>query len=233
MPSAIVYGGRGALGATTVRFFKNKGWRVISIDLDSNQEADHSITVSTTQTLAQQGIQATAQVSDILKDAKASAILCVAGGWQGGNATSDTFLDTVDTSISQSIYPSAIAAAIASKHLETDGLLALTGAQAVANFQGTPGMIGYGLAKAAVHQMVASLAMQDSGVGARTVGILPTVIDTPANRSAMPDADFTLWTPPEHIARQLHAWATRQAPCESGKLYTITTANGSTNFEAN
>ena len=53
------------------------------------------------------------------------------------------------------------------------GLLLLTGAQAA--LQGTAGMIGYGLAKAAVHQLVSSLGAANSGLPANTsvLAILP------------------------------------------------------------
>jgi dihydropteridine reductase len=52
-------------------------------------------------------------------------------------------------------------------------LLTLTGALAAQ--EGTPGMIGYGIAKAAVHQLVKSLAAPDSGLpnGAVVTAILP------------------------------------------------------------
>ncbi len=46
------------------------------------------------------------------------------------------------------------------------------------------GMMGYGMAKAAVHQLVKSLGEQGSGLpdGACTLGILPVTLDTPMNR---------------------------------------------------
>jgi len=57
--------------------------------------------------------------------------------------------------------------------LSSNGLLSLTGALAAE--QGTPGMIGYGIAKAAVHQLVKSLASNGSGLpsGAVVTAILP------------------------------------------------------------
>ena len=53
------------------------------------------------------------------------------------------------------------------------GLLLLTGAQAA--LQGTAGMIGYGMAKAAIHQLVSSLGAANSGLPANTsvLAILP------------------------------------------------------------
>lgn len=53
-------------------------------------------------------------------------------------------------------------------------------------------MIGYGMAKAAVHQLTKSLASDGSGLpkDCTSVAILPTCLDTPANRKSMPKANF-------------------------------------------
>lgn len=227
MPSAIVYGGRGALGACVVNVFKQKAWRVISIDLAANPEADQNIVIQpTSQTLTDQA----AQVTQELGNTKADAVLCVAGGWQGGNAGSKDFIANADMSIKQSINTSLIAANIAAKNLNSGGLLALTGA--VPALQGgTPGMISYGMAKAAVHHMVASLAMPGSGVDGKTVGILPVTLDTPGNRQGMPDADFSTWTPLTEVADALYKWASQEATCESGKLYKVITKDSITKLE--
>lgn len=58
-------------------------------------------------------------------------------------------------------------------------------------------MIGYGAAKAAVHQMVKSLAAHDSGLPekATALAILPVTLDTAMNRKWMPKADFSTYVP--------------------------------------
>lgn len=67
----------------------------------------------------------------------------------------------------------------------------------------TPGMIGYGMAKAAIHQLTKSLAGDDSGLpsGSLSVAILPITLDTPMNRKWMAGADFSTWTPLEFVAK--------------------------------
>lgn len=92
----------------------------------------------------------------------------------------------------------------------------MTGALAALN--PTPGMIGYGVAKSAVHHLVYDLAQPNGGLpeGAKVSAILPYVlpfffkkkkfiffsitIDTPMNRKFMPKADFSTWTAPVDIA---------------------------------
>jgi NAD(P)-dependent dehydrogenase (short-subunit alcohol dehydrogenase family) len=59
----------------------------------------------------------------------------------------------------------------------------------------------YAASKAAELAMVDSLAAELLGTGVRANSILPSIIDTRANRSAMPNADFSKWPKPEDIAQ--------------------------------
>jgi NAD(P)-dependent dehydrogenase (short-subunit alcohol dehydrogenase family) len=59
----------------------------------------------------------------------------------------------------------------------------------------------YSASKAAAVAMIDSLAANLTGTGVRANSILPSIIDTEANRKAMPDADFSKWPKPQEIAR--------------------------------
>ena len=63
------------------------------------------------------------------------------------------------------------------------------------------GAAAYAASKAAALAMMDSLAADLKGSGVRVNSILPSIIDTPANRKAMPGADFAKWPKPEEIAR--------------------------------
>jgi len=63
------------------------------------------------------------------------------------------------------------------------------------------GAAGYAASKAAAVAMIDSLAADLKGTGVRANTILPSIIDTEANRKAMPNADFAQWPKPEDIAR--------------------------------
>jgi NAD(P)-dependent dehydrogenase (short-subunit alcohol dehydrogenase family) len=63
------------------------------------------------------------------------------------------------------------------------------------------GAAAYASTKAAALAMVDSLAADLKGSGVRVNAILPSIIDTSANRKAMPQADFSKWPKPEEIAR--------------------------------
>ncbi len=72
---------------------------------------------------------------------------------------------------------------------------------AKAAFDHAPGAAAYVASKAAVLAMMDSLAAELKGSGVRANSVLPSIIDTQANRQAMPNADFSKWPKPEDIAR--------------------------------
>ena len=63
-------------------------------------------------------------------------------------------------------------------------------------------MIGYGMAKAAVHQLVKSLAASGGGLPneSTVLAILPVTLDTPMNRKWMAKADHSTWTSLEFVS---------------------------------
>ena len=105
------------------------------------------------------------------------------------------------------------------------GLFVAIGATAALG--GTPGMLGYGLSKVATHHYLTTLgettgkAITHKSKRRETrqlrlssgylqklsvVGILPTTIDTQANREAMPEANFDEWTKSIDICREIGTW---------------------------
>jgi NAD(P)-dependent dehydrogenase (short-subunit alcohol dehydrogenase family) len=72
---------------------------------------------------------------------------------------------------------------------------------AKAAFDHGAGASAYAASKAAAVAMMDSLAGDLKGTGVRVNSILPSIIDTAANRQAMPNADFAAWPKPEDIAK--------------------------------
>jgi NAD(P)-dependent dehydrogenase (short-subunit alcohol dehydrogenase family) len=78
---------------------------------------------------------------------------------------------------------------------------AIVNVAAKAAFDHAAGASAYAASKAAALAMIDSLAADAKGTGVRVNSILPSIIDTAANRKAMPNADFATWPKPEDIAR--------------------------------
>ncbi|ESO02204.1 hypothetical protein HELRODRAFT_65590 [Helobdella robusta] len=224
----LVYGGKGALGSNIVKFFRNKNWWVASIDMGPNSEADVNIVVTPSESWQDQNNTIQSKVAETLGHDKVDAILCVAGGWAGGNASSKDFIKNTDLVWKQSVWTSVIATSISSKYLKDGGLLLLTGAQGA--LTGSPGMIGYGLAKSAVHHLVKSLAEPKSGLPsqATVTAILPATLDTPMNRQFMPKADFSTWTPLETVSSYIFDWIQGKDRPSSGSLIKLITKDSRT-----
>jgi len=72
------------------------------------------------------------------------------------------------------------------------------------------GLAAYAASKAAVTVLTEALQREVAAGGVRVNAVVPTTIDTPANRAAMPGADTSLWTPPARIADVIF-WLTTDA----------------------
>ncbi|CAI5442260.1 unnamed protein product [Caenorhabditis angaria] len=228
----IIYGGKGALGSAVLDYFKARNFSVLNIDLSSNEHADTNIVVNPSVSWVEQEELILKQTSDALSGSQVDGIFCVAGGWAGGSAASKDFIKNCDLMWKQSVWSSTIAARLAHSYLKPGGVLQLTGA-AAAN-DATPGMIGYGLAKAAVHHLTKSLAEKDGGLpeNSAVLTIQPITLDTPMNRKWMPKADHSSWTPLDYISENLHKWTTDLGSRpKSGSLLKITTTNGTSKIE--
>ncbi|XP_037050120.1 dihydropteridine reductase [Bradysia coprophila] len=231
MKRVFVYGGKGALGAACVTQFKALNWWVGSIDMAENDTADANIIVNRDANWVEQETTVLAKVESALNGEKLDAVICVAGGWAGGNAKKD-LAKNADLMWKQSVWTSTISAAIGANYLKPGGLLALTGANPA--LKGTPGMMGYGMAKAAVHQLTKSLAGKDSGLpeNSLVVAILPITLDTPMNRKWMPNGDFSSWTPLEFIADSFIKWTNGESRPGNGSLLQVVTKDSVTNMVA-
>lgn len=82
-----------------------------------------------------------AELKTLLAGDKIDAVICVAGGWAGGNAASKDFVKSADAMWRQSVWSSVLAATIAAHHLKPGGLVSLPGAKPA--LQGTPGKNDY------------------------------------------------------------------------------------------
>lgn len=220
----VIYGGRGALGSICVSHFKAQNWWVGSIDLHANDSADLNVLVNAEDTFGKQETTIIDAVSAALSGQKLDAVICVAGGWAGGNAVKDLVKNS-DLMWRQSVWSSVISSSLASQHLKEGGLLTLTGAKAA--LEPTPGMIGYGVAKAAVHQLTKSLAAPEGGLPSNSlaVAILPVTLDTPMNRKWMPKADFSTWTPLQFVADLFWNWTNDKDRPKNGSLCQLITTN--------
>mmetsp|Transcript_45588 Transcript_45588/g.114722 ORF Transcript_45588/g.114722 Transcript_45588/m.114722 type:complete len:234 (-) Transcript_45588:1064-1765(-) len=223
--SVLVYGGCGALGSAVVTAFKGAAWHVISVDFRVSATADESIT------LKGQDLEAdVSSVSVALGEKKLDAVVNVAGGWAGGALKGKGVFASVDQMWRFNVQSAVAASHIACNFLKENGVVTLTGAHAALG--PTPGMIGYGISKAATHQIVRSLAAEGGGLpsGARVAAVLPITLDTEMNRKGMPDADFSTWTSLQTVAECLLSWCDGSKTPENGAMFSLVTKDNKTEY---
>ena len=85
----------------------------------------------------------------------------------------------------------------------------------------TGGMIAYTTSKAAVASITRSLAEEVKGDGILVNAVVPSTMDTPANRAAMPKADFSKWPKVEEVAQAIMFLASRENALTSGALVPV------------
>ncbi|MBM4111895.1 MAG: SDR family NAD(P)-dependent oxidoreductase [Phycisphaerae bacterium] len=83
------------------------------------------------------------------------------------------------------------------------------------------GMLAYSMSKAAVANLTQSLAAEVLAEGILVNAIVPSIMDTPANRRAMPTADHSKWPRVEEVARVIRALASPSNRTTSGALVPV------------
>jgi len=82
-------------------------------------------------------------------------------------------------------------------------------------------MGAYCASKDAVARLTESMALELRGQGINVNAVAPSIIDTPANRGAMPDADPSNWVPPEKLAHVIGFLASDAASAIHGAIIPV------------
>jgi len=83
------------------------------------------------------------------------------------------------------------------------------------------GMGPYAASKAGVHRLTEALADELKHTGITVNALLPSIIDTPANRSDMPTADFSTWVTPAALAAVILFLASSNSQPINGALIPV------------
>jgi NAD(P)-dependent dehydrogenase (short-subunit alcohol dehydrogenase family) len=213
--TALVAGGGGALGSAVVATLLRRGERVC---VPWIAEAEAQRLRATHPEAAERGdlrlsncdaadADQVAALLDVLEaDWGPLWLACSAvGGYAGGtNLEELDDLTLFERMLRLNLRTAAVVAREGLRHMgDAGGRVVLVGArQAV---RPSAGEAPYNAAKAAVVSLVQTLGQELRGTGRTANAVLPGVIDTPANREAMPDATHERWVSPSAIAAVI-AW---------------------------
>lgn len=152
-------------------------------------------------------------VESVIKDAgRIDIAVLTAGGFAPGS------MDDMDTnSLHQMIKINFETAVNAAKPVFTHmlkkgtGRLFLTGARTGLQMQYAKGATAYGFSKSLIFRLAELLNAEAKGTDVVVSVIVPSTIDTPQNREAMPGADFSSWVTPESIAETIYYYSSANA----------------------
>jgi NAD(P)-dependent dehydrogenase (short-subunit alcohol dehydrogenase family) len=220
----LVAGGTGGLGKAVSAAFLEEGARVIVTYRDQH-EMDELNRISRTQSTSLKGhlvdVTDEAAVGQLVQaivkdnghlDAFVNAIGAYAGGAKLWEADPDVF-DRMLTLNLRTGY-TLLRAVVPAMLKQGNGSIVNVASRAAVDHAG--GAAGYVASKAGAVAMIDSLAADLKGTGVRANSILPSIIDTEANRKAMPSTNFAQWPKPEDIARVILFLCSDEARLISG-----------------
>ncbi len=147
--------------------------------------------------------QATAALVNQLlaQHASLDAVINTIGGYAGGIKLWEIDTKTLDTMLSLNLRSGfTLARAVLPAMLkQRHGSIVNIASKAAVDH--AAGAAAYAASKAAAVALMDSLAADTIGTGVRVNTLLPSIIDTPANRQAMPNANFAAWPKPQDIAQ--------------------------------
>jgi NAD(P)-dependent dehydrogenase (short-subunit alcohol dehydrogenase family) len=199
--SVLVTGGAGGLGGAVLEVLRDQGWRVVAPVRGSAQRLPKDVVSVTAELTEPADVAAAVAVAAAEPGAPLRAVVNLAGGYAGGGPVHETPIDDFEAILRSNLRPTYLVTAAALPHLVAAGggsVVCVSSRAAVAPFAGAA---GYATAKAAVLAFANAVAVEYKKSGVRCNTVLPSVIDTPGNRAAQPDADFSRWVTPAEIAQ--------------------------------
>ena len=225
--TVLITGAAGNLGAAVARAFAARGARLALLDLNE---------AALQRTFGDAGDDRLYVAADLLQPAEADAavaraverfgridVLCnLAGGFRMGEAVHETSARTWDFLLDLNART-----VLHMAHAVVPGMLAAGGGRIVnvgafAAQKGVAQMGAYVAAKSAVIRLTESMAAELRERGVNVNCVLPTIIDTPENRAAMPDADPARWVAPADLAEAIVFLASKAARAIHGAALPVT-----------
>lgn len=199
--TVIVTGGTGGLGAAVTAEFLAGDWNVVVPWVAEGELA--RVERHENLELVQADLFAADEAAEVVTRAGGSlrAVVNLVGGFAMGGRIHETPVEEFEEQLRLNLRPPYLMTAAALPALLSAGGGAIVCVSSRAAVQPFAGAAGYVTAKAAVLALVDALDAEYREDGVRANAIMPSVIDTPANRESMPDADFSKWVEPAEIAR--------------------------------
>ncbi|KFG88847.1 Short-chain alcohol dehydrogenase precursor [Sphingobium herbicidovorans NBRC 16415] len=217
---AIVTGAAGVLGQAVTQALVAAGYRVTGIDRAADAGSTGPNAYLGGVDLSDPAAAAKAIDQAIGANGPVVALVNVAGTfrWEtvadGDVATWATMFD-----INLRTAVNAVRAALPSLREGGGAIVSIGAASAV---KAAAGMGAYAASKAGIAKLTEALADEEKDNGVRVNAVLPSIIDTPANRSDMAGADFSRWVSPAQVASVIAFLLSDSAAAVTGACIPVT-----------
>lgn len=160
-------------------------------------------------------------VAEALRHGPIDALVHLVGGFGGGSPLAETSDNIWDGMMNLNLRTAfcAMRAALKPMTAAKRGSIIAIGSRAAV--EPSPNFAAYAVSKAALVALVKNVAAEGKSLGITANVVLPSTIDTPQNRKAMPNSDFSRWVRPESIAELLVWLASDSAADVSGAVIPI------------
>jgi NAD(P)-dependent dehydrogenase (short-subunit alcohol dehydrogenase family) len=200
----LVAGGTGALGRAVVRRLLGGGRAVIATCYvkDERERMEEDFGRDGELRLVEANLADPEDAGAAVEAAGSSlgGVVNLVGGYRGGHKVGEADPEELDRMVAINVRPLFLLARASMPALAAAGGGAFVGVAARPALEPRGGDAAYAASKAAVLNLVRSLAAEYRDDGVRANAILPSTIDTPANRESMPKSDHSRWVSPEEIA---------------------------------
>jgi NAD(P)-dependent dehydrogenase (short-subunit alcohol dehydrogenase family) len=205
--TALITGGTGGLGSAVTATFVEAGWRVVVpwiVEAELERLDPHpDVHAVRADLFDPDSAREVAELAAADPSAPIGALVNLVGGFAMGGRVHETPVEEFDKQLRLNLRPTYVTCQAALPHLIAAGGGAIVCVSSRAALRPFPGAAGYITAKAAVLAFVDALAAEYLADGIRVNAVLPSVIDTPANRADMPTADHSTWVTPAKIAQAI------------------------------
>lgn len=218
-PAVLVAGGTGALGQGVLAALLDAGHQVTATWVVEHELERVRVDFGDHPGLTL--VQADLMDADAVQEVVAGvdglgALVNLVGGWAGGRKVHEIEPDDFGAMLRINLRPLFLLARAAAPRLVEAGGGSIVGVSARAALDPGAGQSAYNTAKAGVLAFIRSLDADYRQSGVRANAVLPSVIDTPANRAAMPDSDHSKWVPPAQIGTVIEFLVSDRSAATSG-----------------
>jgi NAD(P)-dependent dehydrogenase (short-subunit alcohol dehydrogenase family) len=206
MRTVVVAGGTGALGASVSRAFITSGARVIATyvkpaEYDALAKQFGAALIGVPLDVTDEAVVAKFVAETESKYGAIDALVIAVGGYAGGKQLWETDTATYNLMLSLNLRAAFVMARAILPGMIRQNRGAVVNVASKAGYGHSAGAAIYAASKAGVMALFSSLAEEVKPYNINVNSIVPSIMDTPANRREMPKADFNIWPKTDDIAK--------------------------------